>query len=164
MVSGVKLSVLDDDLEIAMRRRLPEGVGLFTGDDLNYLDLILGDTQGHSDALLGVLGPIAPAAVTAFQALDRDDVAGYREALEPTVPLAHHLFAPPTFNYKTGVTFLAYLNGLQPHFRMVSGAEGDRSLPHLARLLVLADEAGLIPDPALASHRMRPLLALGGIG
>lgn len=162
-ISGLKLSVLDADLEIDLRRRLPDGVSLFTGDDLNYVDLIQGDDSGHSDALLGVLGPIAPAAAVAFRALDRGDVAGYRSALEPTVPLAREIFSEPTYHYKTGVAFLAYLNGLQDHFRMVGGAESARSLPHLARILMLADTAGLIVDPDRAMRRMRPVLEMGGI-
>lgn len=157
-VSGVKLSVLDDELEISMRRRLPAGVRMYTGDDLNYVDLIAGDGIGHSDALLGVLGPIAPAAVAAFQALDEGDMDAYRRILEATLPMARHLFSHPTHHYKTGVAFLAYMNGLQPHFRMLGGAEGARSLPHLARLLVLADEAGLLLDPDLAQQRMRGIL------
>ena len=119
--------------------------------------------RSHSDALLGILGPIAPAATAAFQALDRGDREGYRSLLEPTVPLAWHMFSEPTYHYKTGVSFLAYLTGLQSHFRMVGGAESARSLPHLAKILVLADRAGLITDPDLAIRRMRPLLALGGI-
>jgi dihydrodipicolinate synthase/N-acetylneuraminate lyase len=162
-VSGVKLSLLDPDLEIDLRRRLPEGIALLTGDDFNFVDLMLGDEKGHSDALLGILGPIAPAATAAFQALDRGDEGTYRSLLEPTVPLARHMFSEPTFHYKTGVAFLAYLNGLQGHFRMVGGAESARSLPHLARTLVLADRAGLIGHPDLAMQRMRPLLALGGV-
>jgi len=162
-LSGIKLSVLDAELEVDLRRRLPNGVAMFTGDDLNYVDLIEGDASGHSDALLGVLGPIAPAATTAFQALDRGDHAGYRSALEPTLPLARHMFSEPTFDYKTGIVFLAYLNGLQNHFRMVEGAESARSLPHLAKVLVLADRAGLISDPDMAARRMKPLLELGGV-
>lgn len=162
-VAGVKLSLLDAELEVALRRSLPEGVAMLTGDDFNYVELILGDEEGHSDALLGILGPIAPAAAAAFQALDRSDVVTYRALLEPTVALARHMFSEPTSHYKTGVAFLAYLNGLQDHFRMVSGAESARSLPHLARILVLADQAGLIADPELAQRRMRPVLALGGV-
>lgn len=162
-VSGVKLSLLDDELEVDMRRRLPDGVRMYTGDDLNFVDLIQGDDQGYSDALLGVLGPIAPAAVAGFQALDAGDDDSYRRILEPTLPLARHLFSDPTYDYKTGVVFLAYLNGLQPHFHMLCGAESARSLPHLGRLLVLADEAGLLLDPELTEHRMGLVLELGGV-
>lgn len=162
-ISGVKLSLLDVNLEVDLRRRLPDGVAMLTGDDFNYVDLILGDEQGHSDALLGILGPVAPAATAAFQALDRGDAEAYQSLLEPTLPLARHMFSEPTYHYKTGVAFLAYLSGLQDHFRMVGGAESARSLPHLARILVLADGSGLIADPDLAVGRMRPLLALGGI-
>jgi Protein of unknown function (DUF993) len=162
-VSGVKLSLLDPALEVDMRRRLPEETKMLTGDDLNFVELILGDQEGHSDALLGVFDPIAPVAAAAFQALDHEDVDGYRALLEPTIPMSRHLFSSPTFHYKTGVVFLAYLNGFQDHFRMVGGAERERTLPHLARLLVLADEAGLLHRPDLAEDRMRLLLEVGGI-
>lgn len=162
-IAGVKLSMLDRELEVEMRRDLPDGVRMLTGDDLNFAELILGDDRGHSDALLGVFDPIAPVAAAAFQALDRNDVDGYRRLLEPTLPLARHLFSRPTHHYKTGVVFLAYISGYQDHFRMVAGAESDRSLPHLARLLMLADQAGLIGDPELAAHRMKLILELGGV-
>lgn len=162
-VAGVKLSMLDRAFEVEMRQNLPQGVRMLTGDDLNFVELILGDELGHSDALLGVFDPIAPVAAAALQALDRNDVDGYRRLLEPTLPLARHLFSPPTYHYKTGVVFLAYVGGFQHHFRMIAGAESGRSLPHLARLLMLADEAGLIGDPELAVHRMKPILELGGV-
>lgn len=162
-IDGVKISLLDHQLEIALRRGVPDGVRVYTGDDLNYPDLILGDGEGHSDALLGVFDAIAPAAATAFQALDRGDVPLCRSLLESTLPLARHLFGPPTHHYKTGLVFLAYLNGWQTHFRMVGGAESQRSLPHLARILVLADRAGLLTDPERAVHRMGLVLALSGI-
>ncbi|HVR77294.1 MAG TPA: dihydrodipicolinate synthase family protein [Acidimicrobiia bacterium] len=162
-VSGVKLSMLDMELEVWFRQQLPEEVGMFTGDDLNFVDLILGDDTSHSDALLGVFDPIAPVAATAIQALDRGDVDEYRRLLEPTLPLARLLFSPPTHQYKTGVVFLAYICGFQDHFRMLAGAESGRSIPHLSRLLVLADRAGLIGDPDLAAHRMRLILQLGGV-
>jgi hypothetical protein len=162
-IDGIKISLLDDQLEIALRRGVPEGVRVYTGDDLNYPDLILGDSKGHSDALLGVFDAIGPAAASALQALDRGDVSLCRNVLESTLPLAHHLFEPPTHRYKTGLVFLAYLNGWQTHFRMVGGAESDRSLPHLARILVLADQAGLLIDPERAAHRMHLVLALSGI-
>src|SRR5207244_5260053 len=146
-----------------MRRRLPAGVRLYTGDDCNYDRLILGDARGHSDALLGIFDAIAPAASAALQALDRDDMPAYRAALEPTVPLARHIFAAPTHAYKTGIVFLAYLNGHQAHFRMIGGAESWRSIPHLAELFRLADAAGLLGDPELAAVRMRRVLALAGV-
>lgn len=162
-VVGVKLSMLDRELELDMRRNLPDGVRMLTGDDLDFAELILGDEHGHSDALLGVFDPIAPVAAAALQALDGGDVDGYRRLLEPTLPLARHLFSPPTYQYKTGVVFLAYLGGFQDHFRMIAGAESGRSLPHLARLLMLADDARLIRDPGLAVHRMKLILELGGV-
>ncbi|HLF44766.1 MAG TPA: dihydrodipicolinate synthase family protein [Acidimicrobiia bacterium] len=161
-VSALKLSLLDAEMEVVTRRRMPDGTMMLTGDDLNFVDLVLGDAEGHSDALLGVFDPIAPVAAAAFQALDRGDVAAYKSLLEPTIPMSRHLFSTPTFHYKTGVVFLAYLNGFQTHFRMVAGAESARSLPHLARLLVLADEARLLSRPELAEQRMGLILEPGG--
>ena len=162
-VDGVKVSLLDADREVALRRRLPDGVRLYTGDDFNYPALIAGDAHGHSDALLGIFDAIAPAAGAALHALDAGDRAAYDRILEPTVPLARRLFEAPTFNYKTGIVFLAFLNGHQQHFRMVSGLESTRSVVHLADLFVLADRAGLLRDPALSVARMRQVLALAGI-
>ena len=162
-VDGIKVSLLDDAREIALRRRLPAGVRLYTGDDFNYPSLILGDEHGHSDALLGVFDAIAPAAAAALHALDAGDRAAYEEILAPTVPLARKLFEAPTYNYKTGIVFLAFLNGHQDHFRMVGGLESARSIVHLADVFVLADRAGLLRDPALAVARMRHVLALAGI-
>jgi hypothetical protein len=162
-VDGVKVSLLDAGREVALRRRLPAGVRLYTGDDFNYPELIAGDGERHSDALLGVFDPIAPAAAEALRALDAGDRERYDALLEPTLPLARRLFEPPTFNYKTGVVFLAFACGHQDHFRMVGGLESRRSIVHLAELFVLADRAGLLRDPALAVARMRHVLALAGI-
>ena len=162
-IDGVKISLLDAEREIEMRRRLPEGVRMYTGDDFNYDRLILGDQRGHSDALLGIFDAIAPAASAALQALDRGDEQAYRAALEPTVPLSRHVFMRPTYAYKTGIVFLAYLNGHQSHFRMIGGAESWRSLPHLCELFRLADAAGLLVDGDLAANRMRRVLAVAGI-
>jgi len=162
-VEGIKLSLLDAGHEVTMRARLPAGVRMLTGDDFNYPELILGDGEHHSDALLGIFDAIAPAASAALQALDAGDVARYREALEPTVPLSRLVFEAPTFNYKTGVVFLAYLNGFQDHFRMVAGMESARNVRHLGELFVLADEAGVLLDPELAVERMRLVLRLAGV-
>jgi uncharacterized protein DUF993 len=162
-VDGIKVSLLDEAREVALRRRLPDGVRLYTGDDFNYPALIAGDAEGHSDALLGVFDAIAPAAAAALAALDAGDRAAYDEILAPTVPLARKLFEAPTFNYKAGIVFLAFLNGHQEHFRMIGGLESARSITHLADLFVLADRAGLLRDPALAVARMRHVLALAGI-
>lgn len=157
-IDGIKISLLDDSLEKSMRARLPEGVRTYTGDDFNFVDMILGDEYGHSDALLGVFDPIAPVASAALDALDAGDRARFRALLDPTIPFARHLFSTPTYHYKTGITFLAFLNGHQSHFRMLNGAERARSMSHLCRLLVLADEAALLADPDLAMQRMSLLL------
>jgi hypothetical protein len=162
-VDGIKLSLLDADLEIAVRARLPEGVRMYTGDDYNYPSLIEGDERRASDALLGIFDAIAPAASTAAQALDRDDRVGFREVLEPTVSLARHIFGAPTAHYKAGVVFLAFLNGHQDHFKLVDGLESGRSIVHLSELFVLADEAGLLFDTERASSRMHEVLAVAGI-
>jgi hypothetical protein len=146
-----------------MRNHLPTGVRMYTGDDFNYDRLILGDGNGHSDALLGIFDAIAPAASLALTALDAGDIPRYQQLLSPTVPLSRHIFASPTQHYKTGVVFLAFLNGFQPHFRMVRGLESARSVAHLCELFVLADEAGVLLDRDLAIQRMRSFLLLAGV-
>ena len=162
-VDGIKVSLLDAGREVQMRRLLPEGVRMYTGDDFNYPELILGDDEGFSDALLGIFDAIAPAASAALVALDAGDTGRYEEMLAPTVPLSRHIFKAPTRFYKTGVVFLAYLGGHQDHFRMVGGLESARSVVHLAELFVLADQAGLLLDPDLATERMRRVLAVAGL-
>ena len=162
-IDGVKISLLDADLEIAMRRDLPSRVRMYTGDDFNYDRLILGDARGHSDALLGIFDAIAPVASLALAALDAGDLSRYHELFEPTVPLSRHIFASPTQHYKAGVVFLAFLNGFQSHFRMVGGIECARSTAHLCELFVLADQAGVLRDPDLAMARMRNYLLLSGV-
>lgn len=162
-VDGVKLSLLDAELEIAFRKRLPDGVRCYTGDDFNYPELIAGDGNSHSDALLGILDPIAPVAAAAFRHLDVGDLDQYHMILEPTVALARHIFQEPTSDYKTGVVFLAYLTGHQSHFRMLGGREGARSVVHLAETVRLADAAGLFDDPEDVVRRLRPLLQAAGI-
>jgi hypothetical protein len=162
-VDGIKVSLLDKDREIALRRRLPPGVRMYTGDDFNYPELILGDDLGASDALLGILDAIAPAASAALAALDAGDRERYLEIFAPTVALSRHIFRAPTRFYKTGVVFLAYLNGHQTHFHMLGGQESTRSIVHLAEVFRLADRAGLLRDPELAASRMKLVLALAGL-
>ncbi|MFF8730379.1 dihydrodipicolinate synthase family protein [Streptomyces sp. NPDC015171] len=162
-VDGVKISLLDARRETDLRRRLPPGVRCYTGDDFHYPELIAGDAQGFSHALLGVFDPLGPLAAQAVRLLDTGDVTGFRELLDPTVELSRHLFRPPTRFYKTGVVLLAWLAGHQSHFTMVGGLQSARSLPHLARAYELADGLGLFPDPKLAEDRMRTLLALYGV-
>ncbi|MGH3244575.1 MAG: dihydrodipicolinate synthase family protein, partial [Spirillospora sp.] len=162
-VDGVKISLLDAGREVALRRRLPAGTTMFTGDDFNYPELIRGDGQGHSDALLGIFDTIAPLAAEALALLDDGDTGGFDRVLAPTVPLSRAIFEAPTYRYKTGVVFLAYLRGLQPHFVMLGGHQGARSPNHLARLFRLADQAGLIEDADLAADRMHAVLATAGI-
>jgi hypothetical protein len=162
-IDGIKISLLDAEREITMRRQLPAGVRMYTGDDFNYPELIFGDDQGYSDALLGIFDAIAPAAAAAFHALDAGDFVSYASYLEPTVPLSRHIFQAPTYAYKTGIVFLAYLNDHQSHFRMVAGQESARSIVHLAQLFVLADQAGLLRDPDMAMRRMQRVLQLAGM-
>ena len=163
-VDGVKISLLDDQKEITMRRRLPKSVRMYTGDDFNYPELIAGDAHGHSDALLGIFDPIAPAVGGALAALARNDLTTFHAILAPTVPLSRHIFKAPTRFYKTGVVFMAWLNGHQEHFVMVGGQQSTRSIQHFSELFRLADKAGLLADPERAAHRMRSLLALHGVG
>ena len=162
-VEGVKVSLLDKDKEIAMRRRLPQGVRMYTGDDFNYAELIAGDNSGYSDALLGIFDAIAPAAAAALGAFTRGDAKTFHDILAPTVPLSRHIFKAPTRFYKTGVVLMAYLNGLQDHFTLVGGQESARSTLHLAELFRLADAAGLLADPDKATARMRVVMATRGI-
>lgn len=166
-VAGVKMSLLDADSEISVRERLPEGVRMFTGDDFNYVSLIGGDTvghgDGHSDALLGAFAAITPVASAAIQALDAGAPARYLEILGPTEDLSRQVFAAPTFYYKTGVAFLAWLNGHQPAFQMVGGLHSARSLPHLSRIVELANASLALEDPELARERWHGMLRLNGV-
>jgi hypothetical protein len=157
-VDGIKLSVLDAGKEVALRRRLPAGIRLYTGDDFNYAELIAGDADGHSDALLGIFAAIAAPAAAALRALDSGDVAGYQAAMAPTVPLSRVIFEEPTYHYKVGVAFLAWLNGLQRQFAMVGGLERRRTAAHLVRVFELAAAAGALTEPELAVTRMTGLL------
>jgi hypothetical protein len=162
-VDGIKISLLDDQKEIIMRRRLPAAVKMYTGDDFNYPALIEGDAQGYSHALLGIFDPIAPAASLALEKLAEGDRQSFNRLLAPTVPLSRLIFRAPTQYYKTGVVFLAWLNGFQDHFVMAAGAQSMRSLSYFADIVRLADQAGLLNDPERAAHRMRTLLVLHGI-
>jgi hypothetical protein len=163
-IDGIKISLLDDQKEITMRRRLPDGVRMYTGDDFNYPDLIAGDEQGYSDALLGIFDAIAPVASAALTAMGQGNMDRYHEILAPTVPLSRHIFKAPTRFYKTGVVFMAYLNGHQDHFTMVGGQESTRSAQHLGELFRLADKAGLLADPEEACARADIIMAAHGIG
>ena len=162
-VDGVKVSLLDKQREIDMRRRLDKRIKMYTGDDFNYAELIAGDSQGFSHALLGIFDAIAPAASYALSRLAAGDQTGFHEVLGPTVPLSRHIFKAPTRFYKTGVVFMAYLNGHQDHFTMAGGQESARSTLHLAELFRLADQAGLVANPELATARMKQVLAVRGI-
>ena len=163
-VEGIKVSLLDKDREITMRRRLPRDVRMYSGDDFNFAELIAGDEQGYSDALLGILDAIAPAASAALAALARGSRNEFHDMLAPTVPLSRHIFRAPTRFYKTGIVFMAYLNGHQQHFVMVGGQQSARSILHLAELFRLADQAGLLVDPDRAARRMATVLQSHGIG
>lgn len=163
-VDGIKISLLDKEKEISMRRRLPSTVKMYTGDDFNYAELIQGDEHGFSHALLGIFDAIAPAACAALQALGNGDSNTFNSILEPTVPLSRHIFKSPTRFYKTGVVFMAYLNGHQDHFTMVGGQQSTRSLVHLSELFRLADKAGLLNDQEQAIRRMKAVLSVHGVG
>ncbi|GGL97502.1 dihydrodipicolinate synthase family protein [Nakamurella endophytica] len=161
-IDGVKVSLLDADLERSLRARLPHAVRLYTGDDFNYPELVVGDGGGHSDALLGAFAAIYPAASGALQALDAGDAAAARAILESTRDLSRHLFATPTMYYKTGIAFASWLDGRQPAFLMAGGLHGARPMRHLITAFRLLDQAGLLSDPDRAAHRMRTLLATAG--
>lgn len=162
-IDGIKLSLLDKDKEIALRRRLPASVKMYTGDDFNYPELIEGDEQGHSHALLGIFDAIAPAASQALTALEQGDRARYNALLAPTLPLARLIFSAPTQYYKTGVVFLAWLNGHQDHFTMLEGHQAMRPLHYFCEVFRLADQAGLLSDPELAISRLQQWLKVHGV-
>lgn len=162
-IDGIKISLLSAEKEISMRRRLPEGVVMYTGDDFNYPELIEGDDQGFSHALLGIFDPIAGAAAQALSALAAGDTEKYNATFNPTVPLSRHIFCPPTRFYKTGVVFLAYLNGHQDHFTMIEGQESTRSTQHLAEIVRLANDARLFTDPDRAAERAKAVFAARGV-
>jgi hypothetical protein len=163
VVDGVKVSLLDAEREVRLRELLPATVRVYTGDDFNYPELIAGDGQRYSHALLGAFTAIAPAASTALRLLDSGDEAGFLSILGPTVALSRHIFSAPTQYYKTGIAFLSWLNGFQPGFTMVGGLQSGRSVPHLVRTFRLADESGLLLDPELAARRMAQYLAVAGV-
>jgi hypothetical protein len=162
-IEGIKISLLSKEKEVDLRRRLPHGVRMYTGDDFNYAELIEGDSDGHSHLLLGILDPIAPAAAMALDRLAAGDAPGFRKVLAPTVPLSRRLFEAPTRFYKAGIVLLAWLNGFQDHFIMVGGVQSARGIRHYADVFRLADGAGLLRDPELAVSRMHTLCALHGI-
>ncbi|WP_332661784.1 dihydrodipicolinate synthase family protein [Aeromicrobium sp.] len=162
-IDGVKVSLLSAEHEVSLRAALPEGVRLYTGDDFNYPALIRGDGTHHSDALLGAFAAIAPAASAALAALDAGDIETYDAELAPTLALSRHIFEAPTFHYKTGIAFLAWLNGHQDGFTMVGGMQSARSIPHLVRVIELANECRLLADPDLAAHRLTTLLTSAGV-
>lgn len=162
-IDGIKISLLSAEKEVTMRRQLPPGVAMYTGDDFNYPELIAGDEQGYSDALLGIFDPIAPAATAALQSIQQDNLERFFDILNPTVPLSRHIFQAPTRYYKTGVVFMAYLNGHQEHYSMIGGQQSARSLMHLVDLFKLADQAGLLMQPDLACQRMKAILAVHGV-
>jgi hypothetical protein len=162
-IEGIKISLLDAAKEVAFRRRLPQGVLMFTGDDFNYPELIAGDAHGYSHALLGIFDAIAPAAAAALSALGRGDLPAYHAVFDPTVPLSRRIFEAPTQYYKAGIVFLAWLNGFQSHFSMLGGMQSARGISHYADIFRLADQAGLLRDGELASQRMTILLGLHGI-
>jgi Protein of unknown function (DUF993) len=161
-VDGIKISLLDDQKEVVMRRRLPGTVKMYTGDDFNYPALIKGDAHGFSHALLGIFDAIAPAASTALVALAKGNSKTYNALMKPTVPLSRLIFRAPTQYYKTGIVFLAWLNDHQDHFVMVNGAQAMRPLPYFVDIFKLADKAGLLRKPDLAVRRMKQLLAVYG--
>jgi hypothetical protein len=159
-IEGIKVSLLDAKWELELRRRLPSGVKMYTGDDFNYAELMAGDAQGHSHGLLGIFDPIAPVAAVALGELAAGNTARYRELLDPTVALSREIFRAPTRHYKAGVVFLAWLNDHQRHFSMAGGAQSARGAVHYARVFELADQCGVLSDPELACRRMQSLLSL----
>ncbi|ANG62750.1 dihydrodipicolinate synthase family protein [Marinobacterium aestuarii] len=162
-IDGIKISLLETEYECELRKRLPAGVKMFTGDDFNYPELIEGDGQHYSHGLLGIFDPIAPVAAKALEALALGNNEQYRALMQPTIPLSRKIFESPTQFYKAGVVFIAWLNGYQDHFSMAGGMQSSRSISHYAEVFRLADRAGVLKDPQLAAQRMQQLLAVYGV-
>lgn len=162
-VDGIKISLLDAVKEVTTRQQLPGAVRMYTGDDFNYPELIGGDGDTFSHALLGIFDPLANHAASSISALNTGDAATFHAILDPTIPLARHIFRTPTRHYKTGVVFLAWLNGHQDHFKMLDGAVAMRPLPYFVECFKLADACGALANPDLASSRMGQLLNLYGV-
>jgi len=161
-VEGIKISLLDNAKEIALRKRLPEGVLCYTGDDFNYADLIEDGPDGYSHALLGIFDAVAPQASHALAALARGDRDEFRKVLAPTVPLSRKIFEAPTQYYKAGVVFIAWLNGHQDHFTMPAGMQSARGILHYCDVFRLADQANVLDQPELALLRMESFVAVNG--
>jgi hypothetical protein len=162
-VEGIKISLLENAKEVALRDRLPDGVLCFTGDDFNYAELIEGDGRKYSHALLGIFDAVAPQASKALASLAAGDVATFRSVIEPTVPLSRKIFEAPTQYYKAGVVFLAWLNGHQDHFTMPAGMQSARGVLHYADVFRLADQANVLDKPELAVARMKSLMTVLGV-
>jgi hypothetical protein len=184
-VLGVKLSLLDQRLEEAIRRRIaPQGQVVLTGDDFNFPALIrggkgAGDGRGfqsrafhfegrgfpvgdYSHGLLGIFDGIARVASRALICLAQGDAREYDRLMAPTVPLSRHIFKAPTQHYKAGLVFLAYLNGHQSHFHLLADAEQRRDMAHYVELFKLANAAGVLDDPESAYERFQPVLRNAG--
>ena len=137
---------------------------MYTGDDFNYPELIRGEGEQFSHALLGIFDAIAPAAAAAMHALDdgrpgplRRAPGADRAALAPHLRRAHARTTRRASSSSPTSTATSSTSGWSAGWR--AGAP----VLHLAELFVLADQAGLLRDPELASERMRHVLALAGV-
>lgn len=162
-VEGIKISLLDNAKEVQLRNHLPDGVLCFTGDDFNYAELIEGDGERYSHALLGIFDAVAPSASKALTSLAAGDATTFRSVIEPTVPLSRKIFEAPTQYYKAGVVFLAWLNDHQSHFSLPAGMQSARGVNHYAEIFRLADRANVLDKPELAVKRMRNFVGVFGI-
>ena len=162
-VEGIKISLLSKEKEVAFRKSLPSQVKMYTGDDFNYPELIAGEDGHYSHALLGIFDAIAPVAAAALNELALGNSGEYYRLMNPTVALSREIFKAPTQYYKAGIVFLAWLNGHQSHFSMAGGMQAAREISHYAEIFRLADQAGLLQDPQLATRRMKNLLTIYGL-
>lgn len=162
-VEGIKISLLSKEKEVAFRKRLPSQVKMYTGDDFNYPELIAGEDGHYSHALLGIFDAIAPVAAAALNELAQGNSGEYYRLMNPTVALSREIFKAPTQYYKAGIVFLAWLNSHQSHFSMAGGMQAAREISHYAEIFRLADQAGLLQNPQLATRRMKNLLTVYGL-
>ena len=175
-VRGCKLSLLDAEFEVEIRRVLAaDGQIVLTGDDFHFGELLVGDGTGHgnsttrfgsetipfgagfSHALLGILTAVAGPASRALLALADGDLATCRDTFSRCEAVGRVIFEPPTAAYKAGIALLAWLQGWQDHYALPFGAHRNRDLDHVYRVVAAAAGAGVFTDPELTADRLSQL-------
>ncbi|MFM1873145.1 MAG: hypothetical protein RL398_2567 [Planctomycetota bacterium] len=176
VVRGCKISLLDADLEVRIRRELlPREQIVLTGDDFHFGAMLRGDAApptkstrigdrevalgDFSHALLGILDAIARPTQLALGELQRGDVAAFDRRMTACEALGVHVFGAPTQHYKAGLAFLAWLNGLQDTFMLVNREERARDKAHYLRCAELARAADAVLDATTFERRLAEFAA-----